>query len=116
MKNAIQNSRLLILTIILLICLSSFTPILSFSKPCIEETTDEINNVSNMNLIKNLNPDPSGEPWIPEGYWIPENRTYMSDKKVNELLEKSKHPQNYELPSKVDHTYSKHMRAIFNQV
>jgi len=116
MKNAIQNSRLLILTIILLICLSSFTPILSFSKPCIEEATDEISNVSNMNLIKNLNTDPSDEPGIPEEYWIPENRTYMSDKQINELLEKPKHSKNYELPSRVDHTYSKHMRPIFNQV
>jgi hypothetical protein len=80
------------------------------------QTTDEINNISNRILMNNLNPDRNEEPWIPDGYTIPENKTYMSDERVQELLQNLKYSQNYELPSRVDHTDSKHMRPIFNQV
>ena len=116
MRNVIQNSRLLILTIILFICFSPFTPMLSFSKTCIVEATDEIDNAYNINLTKNLNPDPNGEPWMPDGYALPEFIAYMSDERVKELVKKLKQTHNYELPSRVDHTYSKYIRPIFNQV
>jgi len=116
MKIALHISRFFILTIVLLISFSLFNPILSFSKPCMKQAKDELDNINYYYSMNNLNPDPYGEPWIPDGYTIPENRVYLSDEQVNNLLKKLKQNQNYELPSRVDHTYSKHMRPIFNQV
>jgi len=67
----------------------------------------------NGNRYINLNPDPDGEPWIPDGYTQPENVTYMSDDEIKSILEKQRGIQ---LPSKVDHSHELYSRTPFNQV
>ena len=59
----------------------------------------------------NLNPNPTGTPWYLDNYTPPQNKEYMSDKTINDILDKSMET----LPSRIDHTYSKYMRPIFSQ-
>lgn len=115
MKTTIHKSRLFIISIVLLISISSFTSI-PYAEACQQQSYEEKNTTANSVLLNNLNPDLNGEPWIPDGYTIPENRTYMSEERVQELLQQLKQSTNIELPSKIDHTYSTYMRPIFNQV
>ncbi len=116
MWKKIYGYRLLILTITLMISFSFLPTVNSTLQFCMKETIIGTNNISNVVLKNNLNPDPNGELWIPDGYTIPKNRTCMSNDRVHELLHQLKQSQNYDIPSKVDHTYSIHMRPIFNQV
>ncbi len=59
----------------------------------------------------NMNPNPDGEPWYLDFYTPPENPTMMSDKSRQQILKTTK-----ELPSRIDHSFSKHMRPVFNQI
>jgi len=116
MKITLHVSRFFILMIVLLISFSLFNPMISISKPCIKQVKDEYDNINKYYSMKNLNPELNDELWIPDGYTIPENRVYLSDEQVTTLLKKLKQSQNNDLPLRVDHTYSKHLRPIFNQI
>ncbi len=59
----------------------------------------------------NMNPNPDGEPWYLDFYTPPENPTMMSDEARQQILKKTS-----ELPARLDHSFSKYMRPVFNQV
>jgi hypothetical protein len=59
----------------------------------------------------NMNPDPLGEPWYLDHYSEPTNPIMMSQKQIQKVIKTTE-----ELPSKIDHSFSKYMRQVFNQV
>ncbi len=61
----------------------------------------------------NYNPDPNGEPWVPDGYTPFENPVYFTDAEVDSILNKTRGTK---LPSKVDHSHELYARPPFNQV
>ena len=67
---------------------------------------------ANEKKFTNMNPDKNGEPWYLDYYQLDENPDFLSTMAIENILKN----QTDTLPSKIDHSFSKHMRPVFNQI
>ncbi|MBN2279100.1 MAG: discoidin domain-containing protein [Candidatus Marinimicrobia bacterium] len=65
---------------------------------------------NNTKKFTNMNPDPDSEPRYLDYYVPDENPPMMSDEKIQDVLAKVT-----ALPSKIDYSFSRYMRPVFNQ-
>jgi len=62
--------------------------------------------------IRNINPNPNGEPWLVGGYSETEDKPMMSQAEIDAILNKI---NTRDFRDNADHSFSEYMRPVFNQ-